>query len=57
METSAKTNINIDRAFCEIAEAIYDKTSKKETTENPERVVLERRGQESRTPTYKTCCA
>lgn len=56
METSAKANINIDRAFCELAEAILDKTAGREP-ENPDRgVVVDRRGQE-RTPAYKGCCA
>lgn len=27
METSAKTNINIELAFCELAESILDKTA------------------------------
>jgi Ras-related protein Rab-10 len=30
METSAKANINIEKAFCELAEAILDQTAGKE---------------------------
>jgi hypothetical protein len=30
METSAKANINIEKAFCELAEAILDKTTGKD---------------------------
>lgn len=56
METSAKANVNIERAFCELAEAILDKTSGRESAENAERVVVDRRGQE-KTPAYKGCCA
>lgn len=56
METSAKANINIERAFCELAEAILDATSGKENAENAERVIVERRGQEKQ-PAYKSCCA
>lgn len=56
METSAKANINIERAFCELAEAILDATSGKDNPENPERVVVDRRGQEKQ-PAYKGCCA
>lgn len=32
METSAKTNINIESAFCELAEAILDKTAENQPT-------------------------
>lgn len=35
METSAKTNINIERAFCEMAEAILDKTAGEQPTTGP----------------------
>lgn len=56
METSAKANVNIERAFCELAEAILDKTSGKDTSDNPERVVVDRRGQD-KSPAYKGCCA
>lgn len=54
METSAKANVNIERAFCELAEAILDKTSGRESAENAV-VVVDRRGQE-KTPAYKGCC-
>lgn len=56
METSAKANINIERAFAELAEAILTATSGKNNTEHPERVVVDRRGQEKQ-PAYKSCCA
>lgn len=56
METSAKADINIERAFCELAEAILDATSGKDNPENAERVVVDRRGQEKQ-PAYKGCCA
>lgn len=56
METSAKANVNIERAFCELAEAILDKTSGQNTTENAERVIVDQRGQD-RQPAYKGCCA
>ncbi|EDW26566.1 GL13084 [Drosophila persimilis] len=56
METSAKSNTNIERAFCELAEAILDKTSGKEAAENPERVVIDRRNND-KAPGYSKCCA
>ncbi|KAL0124618.1 hypothetical protein PUN28_006460 [Cardiocondyla obscurior] len=43
METSAKANINIDRAFSELAEAILDKTHGKEPQDAPDRVTVDRR--------------
>lgn len=56
METSAKANINIDKAFSELAEAILDQTAGKEgNNENQERVVVDRKNQE-RTPAYSRCC-
>lgn len=57
METSAKANINIEKAFCELAEAILDQTSGKDSNaENQERVIVDRKGQEKQ-PAYKGCCA
>lgn len=56
METSAKANINIERAFCELAEAILDATNGKENLDNQERVVVDRRGQEKQNY-YRNCCA
>ena len=56
METSAKANVNIERAFCELAEAILDKTSGRENTENAERVVVDRQRPE-KSPAYKGCCS
>lgn len=56
METSAKSNINIERAFCELAEAILDKTSGREAAENPDRLVVDRRNNE-KAPAYKSCCS
>lgn len=53
METSAKANINIEKAFNELAEAILDKTSGKDPTEAPDRVLVDR----SRTDGgMKRCC-
>nr|CAD7587815.1 unnamed protein product [Timema genevievae] len=43
METSAKANINIERAFNELAEAILDKTAGKDPAETPDRVMVDRR--------------
>lgn len=56
METSAKSNINIERAFCELAEAILDKTSGRESAENQERVIVDR-GNSDKAPGYNKCCA
>lgn len=56
METSAKSNINIERAFCELVEAILDKTSGRESAENPERVVVDRSNSD-KAPGYNKCCA
>lgn len=56
METSAKANINIEIAFCELAEAVLDKTSDKDNTENPEKVVFDRKGQD-KSLSSKGCCA
>lgn len=56
METSAKANINIERAFSELAEAILDATSGKENAEHAERVVVDRRAHEKQ-PAYKSCCS
>jgi hypothetical protein len=56
METSAKANINIERAFCELAEAILDKTAGKEQSDNPDRLVVDRKNQE-KAPAYKSCCS
>uniref|UniRef100_T1DF43 Putative rab-protein 10 n=1 Tax=Psorophora albipes TaxID=869069 RepID=T1DF43_9DIPT len=56
METSAKANVNIEKAFRELAEAILDKTAGKETTDNPDRVVVNR-GTGDKPPAYKACCA
>uniref|UniRef100_A0A182XY63 Obg-like ATPase 1 n=1 Tax=Anopheles stephensi TaxID=30069 RepID=A0A182XY63_ANOST len=55
METSAKANTNIELAFRELAEAILDKIAGKETTDNPDRVVVNRSTGE-RLPAYKACC-
>lgn len=55
METSAKSNINIDRAFCELAEAILDKTAGKNDQENTDRLVVQK-GQEKTPAMYKGCC-
>lgn len=57
METSAKANINIEKAFCELAEAILDQTTGKDNNaDNQERVVVDRKGQD-KSQNYKGCCA
>ncbi len=43
LETSAKANINIERAFYELAESILNKTCGKEQTENLDRVPIDGR--------------
>lgn len=53
METSAKANINIERAFNELAEAILDKTAGREPGEHIDRVMVDRRQQAS---TSRSCC-
>lgn len=58
METSAKANVNIEKAFCELAEAILDKTSGREPAENTERVAFDRRGVgQEKQASYKNCCS
>lgn len=57
METSAKANINIEKAFSELAEAILDQTASKDSNnENQERLVVDRKNQE-KSPAYSRCCA
>lgn len=57
METSAKANINIEKAFSELAEAILDQTAGKDASnENQEKVVVDRKNQE-RSPAYSRCCS
>lgn len=53
METSAKANINIEKAFNELAEAILDKTSGRDPTEAPDRVLVDRSRLEGG---MKRCC-
>ncbi|XP_026325093.1 ras-related protein Rab-10 [Hyposmocoma kahamanoa] len=55
METSAKANINIDRAFNELAEAILDKTAGREADADHSRIAVERRP--SRAPPTRACCS
>lgn len=55
METSAKANICIEKAFCELAEAILDQTQGKESTENPSSIVVNK-SQTDKAPVYKSCC-
>lgn len=54
METSAKANINIERAFNELAEAILDRTPGRETGDHPDRVTVDK----TRHPNIvsKSCC-
>lgn len=57
METSAKANINIEKAFCELAEAILDQTTGKDnTTDNQDRPVNVGKDP-AKSPGYKGCCA
>ena len=57
METSAKANINIEKAFSELAEAILDQTASKDSNnDNQERVVIDKNKQE-RSPAYSRCCS
>lgn len=53
METSAKANINIDKAFRELAESILSKSAGREPGENVDRVMVDRRQQAS---SSKSCC-
>jgi hypothetical protein len=56
METSAKANINIEKAFCELAEAILDQTQGKEnSTDNPSSIVVNK-SQQDKAPVYRSCC-
>lgn len=58
METSAKANINIERAFCDLAEAILDKISNNEAPDNAEqRVIIDRKNGQDKLPAYRNCCA
>lgn len=52
METSAKSNINIERAFIELAEAILEKTAGSEPQEAPDRLTVDRRVEKS----SNRCC-
>lgn len=53
LETSAKANTNIDKAFNDLATAILDKFAGKEPGDAPDRVMVDpRRGDTSR----RSCC-
>ena len=52
METSAKANINIERAFRELAEAILDKNHGRDPHDAPDRVTVDRRQEK----TSSRCC-
>lgn len=55
METSAKANINIEKAFSELAEAILDQTAGKDNNpDNQERVVVDRNKQD-KSPVNRCC--
>lgn len=53
METSAKANINIERAFNELAEAILDRTPGRDTGEHVDRVMVDKRQQPTAS---RSCC-
>ena len=55
METSAKANINIEKAFSELAEAILDQTASKDSNNENQTVVVDRKNQE-KSPAYRSCC-
>lgn len=55
METSAKANINIEKAFSELAEAILDQTASKDSNNENQVVVVDRKNQE-KSPAYRSCC-
>jgi Ras-related protein Rab-10 len=57
METSAKANINIEKAFCELAEAILDQTAGKEgnNADNQQSTVMIDRKNADKSLT-KGCC-
>ena len=55
METSAKSNINIERAISELAEAILDKAAGREADADLARIAVERRP--SRAPPARACCS
>jgi hypothetical protein len=54
METSAKANINIDKAFNDLAEAILDKTAGREPGDHVDRVLVDRKQQSN---TSRSCCS
>lgn len=53
METSAKANINIERGFNELAEAILDKTAGREPGDPIDRVVVHGR---QHSKVSSSCC-
>jgi Ras-related protein Rab-10 len=58
METSAKANINIEKAFNELAEAILDQTAGKDNNpDNPDRVQVNQKNSTEKSPAYNRCCA
>lgn len=56
METSAKVDRNINEAFSQLAEAILRKTAGKEASENPDRLLVERRNERSGS-SGRACCS
>ncbi|XP_077297525.1 RAS oncogene family member Rab10 [Arctopsyche grandis] len=56
METSAKANINIDRAFSELAEAILEKTAGREAGDTQDKLLVERRTERTGSG-GRNCCS
>ncbi|KAF4527533.1 hypothetical protein B566_EDAN016267 [Ephemera danica] len=54
METSAKANINIERAFNELASAILDKTAGRDPLEATDKVTVDKRNSEK--SAVSRCC-
>lgn len=57
METSAKANINIEKAFSELAEAILDQTAGKDSNNDGERVGVVVDGNNRTQDRTQACCS